>query len=94
VIREALKRAGLDQKLLRHGISREVYVAGLAPGWREYLRDGGNHCLLERPDATTIARAVVARWVVPRALRVPEYAVWTRDDLWRELVGTGLSVVH
>ena len=88
VIREALKRAGLDQNLLRHGISREVYAAGIVPGWREYLRDGGSQCVLERPDASEIARAAVARWVVPRALRVPEYAEWKREELWRELVGT------
>jgi hypothetical protein len=87
VIREALKRAGLDQNLLRHGISREIYVAGMAPGWRESLRDGSNRCVQERPDASEIAHAAMARWTIPRALRVPDYAAWTRDDLWRELVG-------
>lgn len=91
VAREALKEVGLDPDLLRHGISREVYAAALAPGWREYLCGGSARCSVERPAAGDIAAAAVSRWMVPRAARAPEYRVWTREDAWEALVGSGLG---
>ena len=80
VIREALRRVGLDDELIRHGIAREVYGMGLADKWREYLLGQVETCRGTRPVARDIADAALARWVVPRSRRVLEYAAWRRRD--------------
>ncbi len=80
MIRECLTRIGLDQNLLRHGISREVYAMPLADNWQDYLRGKTKTCVLDRPISKDIAIAARDRWIVPRAARRPDYALWTRED--------------
>jgi len=79
-IRVALDSLGLDQNLVRHGITREVYASPLAHNWRECLRANGPPCRVERPSAEEIGRQAVERWAIPRAARRPEYRKWTRQD--------------
>lgn len=83
VMREALSQVGLPETLLRHGIAREIYIAPLAQNWREYLRGQEPNCKLDRPAASTIARAALARWVTPRAGRQADYAGWTLEQTWQ-----------
>ncbi|MDB5059837.1 MAG: hypothetical protein JWO59_3309 [Chloroflexi bacterium] len=85
VIRVALRRLGLDQNLLRHGIAREVFAAPLADGWREYLCGQSSSVALHRPSVATIGAQAVERWVIGRANRFPDYREWTRDQTWRLL---------
>lgn len=85
VVRVALDRLGLDQDLLRHGIAREVYAAPLATNWRACLRGESPTCHIDRPSADEIGRRAVARWLVPRAQRNPDYQRWTRADTWQLL---------
>lgn len=80
VIREALRRAGLDDELIRHGIAREVYGMGLADDWREYLRGQVESCQGTRPTAQDIAGAALERWLVPRSRRMLDYTAWRRQD--------------
>lgn len=90
VIRLVLEKIGLDPNLLRHGIAREIYASPLTPHWREFLcgRDSlGPVC---RPSTTEISQLAVARWMIPRANRTPDYRDWTRGDTWR-LLSTGSS---
>lgn len=91
-IRQALKSIGLDEELLRHGISREVYCCPLAQNWREYLKGEVNECFSRRPSAREIASAALERWVIPRSQRRPEYRRWTLEDTlsrFEPLLGNG-----
>lgn len=90
VIREALARVGLDSKLVRHGVAREVFMMPLAKNWQAYLKRESDDCVLDRPSATVIAEACRARWIVPRASRYPEYRTWTREDTLELLRAIGL----
>lgn len=86
VIRECLGRIDMDPNLLRHGISREVYAMPLAENWREFLRGKTKDCILRRPSVDEISGAARGRWIVPRAIRRPEYKAWTRSDTLQLLV--------
>ncbi len=80
VIRECLGRIGMDPNLLRHGISREVYAMPLADNWQDFLRGKSKDCVMRRPSAREISRDAMARWLIPRADRRPDYVDWTRSD--------------
>jgi hypothetical protein len=80
VIRAALKRLGLSENLLRHGIRREVFALPLADNWQDYLCARSDHAKLSRPALSTIAEAAIARWLLPRSLNDPSYRDWTRAD--------------
>lgn len=88
VAREALRRVGLDPRMLQHGISREIYGVPLVPNWRESLRGEEEIGAAIRPSAETIGTLAVNRWLIPRAIRSPDYLSWTREATWEELVGT------
>lgn len=85
VVREALKRAGLDENLLRHGVAREIYAAPLGVSWRDALCGRTPLGEVLRPSAAELGRRAVARWLIPRAERRPEFRQWTVDDTWQML---------
>ena len=79
-IREALTRVGLSTDILRHGISRDVFVMPLATNWEAYLKQETDECELHRPSVGKIASAARTRWIIPRAERMPEWADWGEED--------------
>src|SRR2546421_5925097 len=87
VAREALRRVGLDPHMLQHGISREIYGVPLVPNWRECLRGEEEIGAAVRSSAATIGTLAVNRWLIPRAIRYPDYVRWTRETTWEQLVG-------
>lgn len=87
VVRESLKRVGLDDDLLRHGIAREIYAAPLTHSWRDMLCGSVDTGDVLRPGADELGREAVARWLIPRAERRPEFRRWTAQDTWQILVG-------
>ncbi len=87
VAREALRRVGLDPHMLQHGISREIYGVPLVPNWRECLRGEEEIRAAVRPSTETIGTLAVNRWLIPRAIRCPNYVHWTREATWEQLVG-------
>src|SRR6266700_6161947 len=87
VAREAVKRVGLDPRLLRHGISRDVYGVPLVSNWRECLCGTEEVDAVTRPSATVIGAQAVNRWLLPRARTRPDYQQWTREALWEQLIG-------
>lgn len=82
VAKAALKRVGLDEAELRHGIQREVYGVPLANNWREYLLGEDMDAELRRPSADIITGACKERWILPRSQRRPEFREWTRAATW------------
>ena len=89
VLRVGLKRLGLDDELIHHGIQREVFAMPLASNFREYLCHGSKKAKLHRPPASTIAQAALRRWVLPRAERNPEYMEFRREQLLERIFGPG-----
>ena len=82
VIRVGLKRLGLDEGLIRHGIAREVYAMPLTPDFRELLRGHIDDLDLERPTVSEISSAALERWVIPRADRRPQYKGFSREQIF------------
>lgn len=80
--RAALKALGFREDLLRHGIRREVFVCKLASNAATILCTGKG-----RPNLSTllstqqVADLALKRWVLPRALRRPDYRTWDRSDV-------------
>lgn len=93
VIREALRLAGLDQNLLRHGIPREVFAMPLYRNWRTYLQGETNICDGTRPSVAQLGQAAQQRWLIPRAARRTEYRHWSRDDTERLLYPVPFDVL-
>ncbi len=81
VIRVGLKRLGLDEDLIRHGILREVYAMPLSQDCREFLKGDINISNLSRPSVNEISKAALTRWIIPRSTRNHEYLDFRREDL-------------
>jgi hypothetical protein len=86
LVRKALGLLGLDPDMARHGLTREVFFCSLASNALQFLR--GEHkraryTLL--PSVEEMGKAALARWVVPRAERMPDFRQWQRDDFLHEL---------
>ena len=86
--RAALKALGFRDELLRHGIQREVFISNLASNAATILRTAKG-----RPDLSAlltvqqISDLALDRWVLPRALRRPDYRLWNRSDVLQLLNG-------
>jgi hypothetical protein len=87
VIRESLKRLGLDAKLLRHGIGREVFAMPLLRNWRAFLNGTEAPANDKRPSVSQISLAARERWLLPRAARLPEFREWRQEDTEKLLRG-------
>ena len=81
VLRGALETVGLDPELVRHGVKREVYVMPIATNCRAFLVGPEAHPEISRPRISEVAALARDRWVVPRALRQPEYKKFRRRDI-------------
>jgi len=80
VVRKVLQNVGVNPDILRHGISREVFVCPLARNAVEILT--GKH---KRPNysflksASEISELAVHRWILPRSERRKEFRLWNKD---------------
>lgn len=87
VIRQCLVMLGLRPVLLQHGIRREVFVCELATNARAVLSGTARRPryagLMRVGEISAIARD---RWMVPRAIRRPEFREWKREQLLGLLV--------
>lgn len=93
VIRQGLRRVGLDEELLRHGVNREVYGMPLADAFKKFLRGERKRVSLRRPAARTISNVALERWVIPRAKRNDTYNEFKRKDIWR-IISPDIEVTH
>jgi hypothetical protein len=82
LIRAALDDLGYESDLLRHGIMREVFASNLATNTDRVLRGEVGHFqyrgLLSVQEIGHLARE---RWLIPRALRRPEFRFWARENI-------------
>jgi hypothetical protein len=81
VIRVGLEELGLDPRMLRHGITREVYVVPLARNAREFLK--GKTKRLERSlmSVKDVSRFCMDRWVIPRSRRDRAFRRFKRGEI-------------
>jgi len=81
-IRRVLALLGQNRDLLRHNIRREVFMCSLGENSAQFLR--GEHKRL-RPSplqsVEQISAIARARWIIPRAHRVPAFRTWKRDNI-------------
>lgn len=80
--RAAFKALGLTDKLLHHGVKREVFYCQLASNATEILRTGEG-----RPELSTllstqeIGELTLKRWLIPRAQRCVDYRSWVNSNI-------------
>jgi hypothetical protein len=85
-IRKAFFLLGIEESLLRHRISREVFLCYLADNAKGFLcgtRKRPTYKSLASVEA--VSAQALARWVLPRAERFPEYRYWRKETLRRRL---------
>ncbi|MDE2778188.1 MAG: DUF4338 domain-containing protein [Chloroflexota bacterium] len=83
--RVGLAMLGLDPDLLRHGITREIFVMPLALNYRDFLLGEAEEAYLDRPTIREISLAAQRRWILPRANRCPDYAAFRKTQILDEL---------
>ena len=93
LIRKALGLLGLDPDLAKHGLAREVFFCSLASNALQFLRGDHKRVRYDHlPTAAQMGEAAKARWVTPRAERMPEFRAWRSEQFLRELDGTDVHV--
>ena len=81
-IRHALSSLNLNPNLLRHGINREVFLCQLACNATRFLSGKAERVRYKGLlSISEVADLSLHRWVLPRALRMPEYRNWKRDEI-------------
>jgi len=81
IIKRALWHLGLEDTLMKHGFQREVYVCEIARNCREFLT--GKESI---PDfshlksVSEIAKMAKTRWIIPRAVRNPEFKDYKKTN--------------
>lgn len=81
VLRVGLKRLGLDEELIRHGIHRKVYAMPMVSDFKDFLNGRSQETTLNRPTIETISTAALNRWVIPRSLRFPQFQQFQRNQV-------------
>lgn len=80
VIRTALNALDIDEDHLQHNVRREVFLAPVAHGWREYLCGEREKFVPYDMPAAAIGEYYRERWAIARAERKPGYRFWSRDE--------------
>lgn len=80
VIRTALKALDIDESHLQHNVRREVFLAPVADGWREYLCGERDDFVPYDMPAAAIGEYYRERWAIGRAERKPGYRFWSREE--------------
>jgi hypothetical protein len=89
--RRTLQLVGMNPDLLRHGISREIFVAPVAENARDFLRGATQNA--DFSQTLTIEQTsdlALKRWIIPRAERLPDFQSWRADQIEAMLKTTPL----
>jgi hypothetical protein len=86
VVRKALERLQLPASLLRHGVSRGVYVAPLAKNTVAFLNGKASKLHWHHRPLDDVAAYWKERWLLPRAMRDLCYRNFDSRS-WDEIVG-------
>ena len=80
VVREALKELGMSQKLLYHGIRRELFLVPLAKNWKELLRNKHKRFQYLNNNVDYVSSFMIKRWMIPRAEKDSSYRKFKADS--------------
>jgi hypothetical protein len=73
---------GLKADMLKHGIGREVFVCELASNAERVLRGEAKKAVYRGLKSVAEVGALAReRWLVPRAVRRPEFGAWQRAHM-------------
>jgi hypothetical protein len=81
LLREAFRALDIDEEVLKHGITREVYVAPLAMNARSFLLGNSKRLRMVNWHTHEIADYCRQRWIIPRAQRDSAYQHVSRASI-------------
>ena len=94
VLRVGLEELGIDTRVLRHGISREVYAVPLGTGVTEYLSTGDDAFRPYDLPAAEIAYEWHRRWLLPRTGRGDDWQSITRSAILASMLAVKPSLLR
>jgi hypothetical protein len=77
----ALKRLGLSEALIRHGVKREVFLFRLVDNLEAYMEGRDTEPVYRDWSFTELAAWWRERWLLPRAQRVDGWKAWRREEI-------------
>jgi uncharacterized protein DUF4338 len=80
-LRLGLRKIGIDDELLQHGIRRQVYLAPLATNWKRYLRGDTDSPQWYRLRLNEMAAFYRRRWAIPRSERDGSFMAFDHDRM-------------
>jgi len=81
-VRATLGLLGMNAELLRHGISREVFMCKLASNAEELLRgDVTRSYCRNLLSVKQVASLALERWIIPRSKSRPEFSEWKAENI-------------
>lgn len=80
-IRRALRKIGIEDDLLHHGVRRQVFLAPRAINWKQFLRGETDKPSWYRLHLCEMAAFYRRRWAVPRSERDERFKAVTRDNM-------------
>lgn len=84
VARQGIESLGMDaDKVLRHGIKREVYALPIATNCREFLLGRQKTPSFDYSTVDEIAELARQRWLIPRSSRRPQFKQYRKAALRR-----------
>lgn len=89
-IKAALSELNFDEKILMHGIKRQVFISRLASNAFDILRtSSGEPDTSDLKSVSEISDLAIERWVIPRAERGEvDYASWRRSMVPKLIKGS------
>lgn len=86
VARQGIESLGMDaDKILRHGIKREVYALPIAINCRDFLLGRQKTPSFEYSTVDEIAELARRRWLIPRSSRRPQYKQYRKAELQAQI---------
>ena len=93
-IRHTMHSLNLNPNLLRHGISREVFLCEVASNGKRYLTGKIKHLQYRGLlSVAEVAKSSIARWILPRSIRRTEYRDWRTDNTLDLLKATSNNIL-
>ena len=80
VVKYGLRKLGLSDNLLYHGVKREIFITNLGTNWKEFLCGTQDSLIKYDYSSRDISDFIMSRWIRPRAERNQEYLRFEKDE--------------
>ena len=82
IVKRVLGMIGLKPDLMKHGLSREVFLCKLASNAEMFLKGESKRTKYENLlSVSEISELAKERWIIPRSTRNRSYKLWGRRSL-------------